>query len=211
LATYFFRNLLVLAAAGKSAVFTGHVVGSATINATASSLTRNSGTLTVLPGPVAGLKIENAADGSGTVIAGPDIASSTGLTAYALAIDSSGNLIGNVAASWSLTSITGGVVSGDLVPAADNKSAVLTGHAAGGAVIRATAGNLAPNTGTFTVVPTISFAEYLVPTSASQLTSIITGPDNNLWFAENNGGEIGRLRRPESSRSFRLPPVAANH
>src|SRR5262249_4134521 len=160
-----------------SAVFTGHLTGTAVITATASSLTGNSGTLTVVPGPAVFFTIWNAPDGA--VIAGPDVATGVSLTAYAVELDSAGNIVGNVPATWSLTGITGGVVGSDLVPSADNKSAVFTGHAAGTAVIRATTGGFTANTGTLTVVPTIVFAEYLVPTSSAQLTGISTGPDGN--------------------------------
>ncbi len=43
---------LVPAADTKSAIFTGHVIGSATINAQTGSLNGNSGSLTVVPGIV---------------------------------------------------------------------------------------------------------------------------------------------------------------
>jgi hypothetical protein len=65
------------------------------------------------------------------------------VTVYAITRDASNNFVANVAATaWSLGSLSGGVVAGDLVPVAGNKSAVFTGHVAGAASISASSGAL---------------------------------------------------------------------
>ena len=135
-----------LLAAGdrKSAVFTGHVIGTAGIRAVAGGLTPvDSGTLTVVAGVAAQVRVETAANGAGTVVPAQSINSGSALTAYAVARDASGNFVTNVAASaWSLVNVTGGVVSGDLAPSGDSKSATFTAHVQGSAAIHAAAGSL---------------------------------------------------------------------
>src|SRR6185369_1185551 len=64
-----------------------------------------------------------------------------------------GNFMTNVAATWSLNTVTGGIVGADLVPSSDGKNAIFTGHSAGTAKVAAIAGGLGGTTGTFTVVP----------------------------------------------------------
>ena len=100
------------------------------------------------------IRVETAADGSGTVVPGQTLPSGSALTVYAIARDAADNFIGNVtASSWVLDNRTGGVLPGDLVAAGDSRSAVLTGRITGTAQIRATSGSLTPVTsGIITVI-----------------------------------------------------------
>ena len=62
-------------------------------------------------------------------------------------------ILGNVAATWSLTNRTAGVVDGDLVVAGDNLSATFTGRVPGTTIVHAvaTVGGFTDDTGTVTV------------------------------------------------------------
>jgi 2',3'-cyclic-nucleotide 2'-phosphodiesterase (5'-nucleotidase family) len=97
------------------------------------------GTIAVAPTKVG---VETAADGSGSIVPGQTVPSGQSITVYAVSRQADGTFVGNAAATWSLTSVTGGVVPGDLVPAADGKSAVFTAHAGGTAVIHAAVAGL---------------------------------------------------------------------
>jgi len=143
----------------KSAVFTGHAVGSAQIKATSGALaTTMSGVLTVTAGAATKVQVETKADGTGVVVPAQAITPGNSITVYAITRDASNNFVANVAAAvWSLENITGGVVAGDLVPSPDAKSAVFTGHAVGSAQIRATSGALAT---TMSGVLTVTSATY---------------------------------------------------
>jgi Secretion system C-terminal sorting domain len=139
----------------KSAVLTGHLVGSANIKSTSGSLpVTSSGTITIVPGVAAKIRVETSADGFGIIVPDDTLNNGTSITAYSISRDNLDNFIDNIAADlWSLQNITGGIVAGDLVPAPDNKSAVFTGHLAGSANIMATSGSLAPfMSGTITVI-----------------------------------------------------------
>ncbi len=98
------------------------------------------------------VRIETAANGTGTVVPAQSLATGSAITGYAISRDSAGGFIANVPANWSLTSISGGVVATDLVVAGDAKSATFTGHAAGSAIIHpAVSGLTSVNSGTITV------------------------------------------------------------
>jgi 2',3'-cyclic-nucleotide 2'-phosphodiesterase / 3'-nucleotidase / 5'-nucleotidase len=100
-------------------------------------------TVNAISGPQATeVRAETLADGSGAIIPAQSLAVGSPVTAYSITRDSSHTLIANAAATWSLTSVTGGIVAGDLVPAGDGKSAVFTPHAAGAAVIHAVVSGL---------------------------------------------------------------------
>jgi hypothetical protein len=150
------RTVTVTPAAGQT--------GTATITVMASDGTNNASSsfgLTV-SAPATQVRVETAANGSGTVVPGQNVALNHSVTVYAIARDAGGNFVTNVPAdSWSLSKISGGVAGGDLVAAGDMKSATFTGHAAGSAVIHVVSGALtAMDSGTLTVVtntpPTIS-------------------------------------------------------
>jgi|GEM_PF-1982578 len=147
---------LVPAVNGKSAVFTGHLVGSAVIKATSGGLpTTTSGAITVTPGITTKVRVETAANGTGTVVPAQSLASGASITVYAIWRDAMNNFVANVtASSWVLENISGGVVAGDLIPAVNGKSAVFTGHLVGTADIKALSGGIpAVPSGVITVVP----------------------------------------------------------
>ncbi len=147
---------LVPGADMRSATFTGKLAGTAVIGVTVSGLTAvPSGTLTVVvAGAPSQIRVESAANGTGTVVTDRSIPSGSSLTVYAVGRDAAGNFLSNVAAdSWSLQNKAGGVVDGDLAASADKKSATFTGKLIGTARIRATSGTLATiSSGTLTVV-----------------------------------------------------------
>jgi len=133
--------------------------GTATISGISTSANgstgSNFGNLTEVIGTAAMIRVETAANGSGGVVATQNITAGSSITTYAIVRDTFGNFITNAAAdAWSFSLTTNGVMAGDLVPAANHKSAVFTGHLAGIASIHATSGNLATiDSGTLTVVP----------------------------------------------------------
>jgi hypothetical protein len=139
----------------KSAVLTGHVRGTAVVQASSGTLTAvPSGTITVISGPAVQVRVETAANGTGTVISTQNLQSGRTLTGYAVSRDASLNFVANVAAVWSLMAATGGVVPADLIASADTRSAVFTGHRIGSAQVRPTSGTLAAiPSGTITVTP----------------------------------------------------------
>src|SRR5205823_639741 len=112
-----------------------------TLQATSSGLTSaTSSAFNITVGSATQVRVETAADGSGTVVPAQNVPAGNPLTVYSISRDAANNFVANVAASWSLVSITGGVVAGDLNPAGGNKSAVFTGHVAGTAAIHASSG-----------------------------------------------------------------------
>ncbi len=182
---------LVAAGNGRSAVFTGNHTGTATIRVTAGSLTSvDSGTVTVQLGSPTQVRVETAADGSGTVVSGQTISQGgANLTVYAIERDGGNNFLTNTPdATWSLLSLSGAVVSGDLVPAGNNKSAVFHPNNVGSAVIDAAVGGLTSvDSGTINVSaipPTFtSFTPASPVTSNANSTVTITGT-----FAGATGG-----------------------
>ena len=100
-------------------------------------------TLTASTGPsTTEVRVETAANGSGSIVPAQTISVNDSLNVYSITRDASHTFVANAAATWSLASITGGVVAGDLVAAGDGKSATFTPHAAGSAVIHAVIGGL---------------------------------------------------------------------
>jgi 2',3'-cyclic-nucleotide 2'-phosphodiesterase (5'-nucleotidase family) len=92
--------------------------------------------------PVTSVGVETAANGSGSVVSAQTVSNGQSITVYAVWRDGSNGFVANAASNWSLASITGGVVAGDLVPAGDGKSAVFTAHQAGTAIIHAAVSGL---------------------------------------------------------------------
>src|SRR5205823_9038096 len=115
-------------------------VGTQSITATQGAITGTQSGIVVNAGTATQVRVETAADGSGTVVPAQNVPAGNPLTVYSISRDAANNFVANVAASWSLVSITGGVVAGDLNPAGGNKSAVFTGHVAGTAAIHASSG-----------------------------------------------------------------------
>jgi len=121
----------------------------------------------ITPAAAAKVRVETAADGSGTIVPLQDLISGSNLTAYAITRDASDNFVTNVVAdSWALINITGGVVASDLVASVGMKSATLTGLASGSAQIQATSGILTTQvSGVITVIGTGGNAT-VIPTTA---------------------------------------------
>jgi hypothetical protein len=146
---------LVASADKKSATFTGRMTGTAAISTALDTLAVvPTGTLTVVnAGTASQVRIESAANGTGTLISARTITSGSGLIVYAIGRDAAGNFISNLAAdTWSLQNKTGGVADGDLIASADKKSATFTGKLIGTAQIHVTKGTLTTtNSGTLTV------------------------------------------------------------
>src|SRR5439155_162529 len=122
----------------------------------AAVLTQASQTQTVTAGTAAVIRVETAADGSGTVVPAQNVTAGNSITVYSISRDTYGNFVANVAtdaSGWSLANVTGGVVSGDLVAAGDLKSASFSGHLVGSAKIHAVKSGLSStDSGTVTVI-----------------------------------------------------------
>ena len=136
--------------------------------------------ITVVAGAASQVRVENLANGSGTVLVAQNVGYHNTLTGYAISRDAYGNFVANVAAIWALINRTGGVVAGDLVPSGDTKSAIFTGNAAGTAQIQPTSGVLTKvSSGTLTVLASPA-TKIIVETLANgtgqtQPDAIITG------------------------------------
>ena len=127
--------------------------------------------VTVSAASAALVRVETAANGSGTIVPTQSLSLGNSITVYSISRDAFSNFVANVAAnSWSLTGITGGVSSGDLVAAGDSKSATFTANATGSAVIHAPSGSLtATDSGTITV------------TAGSTTTALSSSPDPSVF------------------------------
>ena len=110
--------------------------------------------VTVTAGAATQVRVETAANGSGTVVPAQSVASGSSITVFAISRDANGNFVANVSATWSLTNKTAGVVNGDLVGSTTSTtgtSATFTGHLVGTATIHAVNGALASvDSGTIT-------------------------------------------------------------
>ncbi|MEI6656093.1 MAG: YDG domain-containing protein, partial [Verrucomicrobiota bacterium] len=100
------------------------------------------------------VRVETAADGSGSGVAAQSLTAGVPLTLYAVSRNAANEFKANVAAdAWSLLNLSGGVAATDLVVADDRKSATFTGHGTGSAAIHAATGGLtSTDSGTLTVV-----------------------------------------------------------
>jgi fibronectin-binding autotransporter adhesin len=172
---------LVAAGDRKSAVFTGHLIGTATIRATVTGSTSvDSGLQTVVAGTATQVGVETAANGSGTVVPTQNVFVGNPLTVFAITRDAQGNFVANVTAdAWSLPTTSGGVGSGDLVPGSPATSAIFTGHSVGGtATIHVTSGVLtATDSGTLTVVASTKKWDGNGGSSGAWSTSVNWNPD----------------------------------
>ncbi|MBI3630775.1 MAG: Ig-like domain-containing protein, partial [Candidatus Sungbacteria bacterium] len=131
--------------------------GSIVLNSTGTmvgvTLPASAGTLTEVIGAASQVKVETAANGSGSVVPVQSISSGSTLTVYGVTRDQFGNYVGNPSATaWSLTNKIGGVVDGDLT-GSPGASVVMHGNSAGSAVIHAANASLiAGDSGTITVL-----------------------------------------------------------
>ena len=138
---------------------------------------RNGATTPYIP-TVAATKavVETVADGSGTTVPTRSIFVGQSVTSYSISRTSANVFVSNVAATWSLTSKTGGVVDADLVASGDGKSAIFTAHAAGSAVITAT-------------VPGLT-------STSSGVITVNTAPNNILGIG---GASVSRVASNQST------------
>jgi hypothetical protein len=135
------------------------------------TITYNNGTLTVVPAAPAQVRVETAADGSGTGVGAQNIAAGSSITVYSITRDMYGNFVSNAPAdSWSLVNVAGGVTAGDLVAAGNGKSATFSGHRLGSACLHAPLGALsATDSGTLNVIlgPASAAHSLLSPATAA--------------------------------------------
>jgi hypothetical protein len=113
----------------------------------------NFGTLSTVHGATAKVRVETAADGSGSVVASQNLTSGSTLTVYGVTRDQFNNYVGNPAdTTWTLISKTGGVIDGNL-GASPAANVTLSGFLVGSAVIHAVNGALTTgDSGTITVI-----------------------------------------------------------
>ena len=175
-----------------------------------------SGAFTVNPGAATKIRVETASDGSGVVVPAQNVTAGNSITVFSISRDANNNFVANAAAdSWSLVSITGGVLAGDLVAAGDLKSATFTGRKTGTAVIRSLkAGLAATDSGTLTVVvgPLDHFAvttpgtqtagtAFAITTMTAQDfgNNTVTTYVGTVDFTETGGGAGGTVAPVQSS------------
>jgi prepilin-type N-terminal cleavage/methylation domain-containing protein len=134
----------------------------------ASSFSRD---FSVIAGPPTQVRVETAANGSGTVVPAQNVNSGSSITVYAVSRDAGGNFVANASGTWSLTNITGGVLSSDLAPSSGSSS-TFTGNIAGSARIHVVSGSLTSvDSGTITVVDTTAPTGSLSINSGAAYTS----------------------------------------
>ena len=157
--------------------------GTPTVTVTGSgspSVTAATQVQTVTAAAPALIRVETAAHGGGTVVPAQNLVAGNALTVFAVVRDAFSNYVANAAAdAWSLVNVTNGVVSTDLVPAGDSKSATFTGQLLGNARIRATAAGLtSTDSGLLTVVggPATQLAFTTQPAGAVAGAAFTTQP-----------------------------------
>ncbi len=128
----------------RSAVFSGHVIGTARITVAVTGLTSiPTDTITVVQaGSPTKVAVETASNGTGQIVQAQSLESGHAITMYAIARDASNNFVGNIASDWLVVKLSGGIADTDLVAGSDKKSAVFTGHRVGRAQILASSGSL---------------------------------------------------------------------
>ncbi|HTX98889.1 MAG TPA: invasin domain 3-containing protein [Bacteroidota bacterium] len=167
---------LVPSADRRSAVFSGHVIGTARINVAVAGLTSvPSDTLTVVQaGSPTKVVVETAGNGTGQVVPRQSLISGHSVTMYAIARDASDNFVANIAADWLLVKLAGGIADTDLIASTDKRSAVFTGHRVGRAQVLASSGSLSGvRSDTLTVVN--GSAAALLPVSGTTPLSTLVG------------------------------------
>lgn len=103
--------------------------------------------------PTTQLSVETRDDGSGVVVPSQTLTIGQAITIYAIGRDDDGEFVENLAAdSWGLTDTEGNIVSGDLVPEGDDKSAVFTAALDGNAIINIVSGSLSADSGLIYVI-----------------------------------------------------------
>jgi hypothetical protein len=132
--------------------------GISTITVSSTNMADGTQQETVIAGTATQIRVETAANGSGTIVGSQNIVSGNTLMAYGITRDQYNNFVGNPeGTSWSLISKTNGIGDTDLVPAGDGRSAVFTGHQSGTAGIDASiTGLTSVPSGIITVTPVVS-------------------------------------------------------
>jgi hypothetical protein len=118
----------------------------------------NYGDLSTMPGSIAEVNVETAADGSGSLVAAQSLLAAESLQVFAIARDAGGNFIENIAlageSDWRLVNITGGIDQENLTPSANLRNATFSSDLTGTANIEAFYADAVLNTsGTLTVQP----------------------------------------------------------
>ena len=159
------------------------------------------------------ISVETAADGSGAVVPAQSIAAGSSLNVFAISRDAGNNFLANVVPdSWSLTGITGGVVTGDLVPHAAGSFVdfpIPSANTFPRGIAAGPDGSLwfteynANKIGRITTGGVIT--EFPIPTASTQPSGIAAGPDGNLWFTEYNANKIGRITTAGDVTEFPVP------
>ncbi len=159
--------------ANKSARLEGRVAGTATISATGLG-GYTTGTITVTAGPATQVAVVDAPTNLGATIPAQPVTAGDSLTVFVITRDAYNNFVGNPAATWSLTSKTGGVVNGDLSVAGNSKSATFNGRLVGTCKITASVGGVgSDSTGTLTVIAGLASGIAWAP--GIQTTQVLAG------------------------------------
>jgi phosphodiesterase/alkaline phosphatase D-like protein len=193
-----------------SAVFTGAVIGKAIIRVSITGLVSvNSDTLTVVvAGTAKFIRVETAANGTGTVVPVQSVVSGTNLVVYAVARDAANNYVGNYLANWTLINRTGGISSSDIDPVAGSGVTVLKAAKVGTASIQADVTGLTPvPSGTITVVPGPPVRASAVAGTSGQAATV------NSVFAKNlavNIKDASDNNVPGISASFSAPSTGSS-
>ncbi len=151
---------------------------------------------TIIPLPPK-VRVESAQDGSGSVVQAQELGIGSSMVVYSVARTAADVFTANAVATWSLTSVTGGIVAGDLVPAVDGKSAVFTPSASGTAIIHAAIPGSTPvDSGVLTAVaaPVNSFAASNVSASGSTLNGSLNpnGTPTLIYFEYGTSTSYGQ-------------------
>ncbi|MEX2351242.1 MAG: invasin domain 3-containing protein [Balneolaceae bacterium] len=110
--------------------------------------------VTKVAGADAGVRVESAPDGSGSLVAFQELPAGNSLDVYAVVRDQFNNFKSPGSATWDLTNITGEIQQADLVAAGDGEAATMIGARTGTANIRAQITGLTPfPSGEIEVVP----------------------------------------------------------
>ncbi len=140
------------------------------------------------------IRVEAAADGSANApLPAQSVSPGATLTGHAIARDAGGAFIANVATSWTLAEVTGSVVSGDLVPSADGKSAVFTAGGTGSARISAigSASNQV-NSGKVSVQDTSTTRPFIWVRNSDK-NAILAKIADNPWATSVYNGMVSRV------------------
>ena len=188
-----------------TSVGSGPATVTATLGGTAvgTAVGASSSVITLTAGAATQVRVETAANGSGSVLGAQTLYSGAATTVFAIVRDANNNFVTNEAATaWSLTGATGGVVAGDLVPSGDSKSATFSAHIAGTATIHVTSGALtAGDSGLQTVVQ-------------PYYKSAVSGNWNNtntwVWSDTQNGTYTGAVLTPNSTNTLGVTVLATH-